>query len=232
MSTTTYNPQDARLSASGPNLNYGALQVTGIVGAGTSVLVWRIPLDSPLSGDPIPAGAIIDSVTIGTMALTIGGQGDGGSGSTWTGTIRRLSRTNWVEGTDTGATNPATQGVTWNQFNAALGSPAGDWTSPGGDFTGEEWTFTCTTGTGAKTLTPTNAGDFVEIFQDSLDDHSGIVSIGIHRGTSGTGQQWGTKDNATAGNRPLITVEWHMPEGGGDAGPQPRRVGVGIHVGV
>jgi len=215
MPTTTYNPQDARLVASSATSNFGASVTSGtIIGLATSLLVWRIPLDSPLSGDAIPAGAIIDSVTINTTAITLGGQGDGGSGSTWTGTMRRLSRTNWVEGTDTGTIVPATSGATWNQFDASLGSPAGDWTSAGGDFTGKEWTFACSTGTGAKTLAPTNAGDFVEIFQGGLDDHAGIVSIGIYRATSGSGQQWGTKDNTTAGNRPLITVEWHMPEEG------------------
>lgn len=219
MPTTTYNPQDARLVSASATLNFGASVTSGtIVGLATSLLVWRIPLDSPLSGDAIPAGAIIDSVTIQTTVVTLGGQGDGGAAApaTWTGTIRRLSRTNWVEGTDTGAVNPATSGVTWNQFDASLGSPAGDWTSPGGDFTGKEWTFTRISGTPNPTqnLTPTNAGDFVEIFQGGLDDHAGIVSIGIYRATSGNGQQWGTKDNTTAGTRPLITVEWHLPEEG------------------
>lgn len=221
MATTTYNPQDARLAAANPTLNYGAATSTGAIGpAATSMLIWRIPLDSPLSGDAIPAGAIIDSVTIEPQAITIGGQGDGGAAAPapWTGTMRRLSRTNWVEGTLNGSPDPATEGATWNQFNAALGSPAGDWTSAGGDFTGKEWTFTCPSGTGAHTLTPTNAGDFVEIFQGGLDDHGGVVSIGIYRATSGTSQIWGTKDNATAGNRPLITVEWHMPEESGATG--------------
>lgn len=221
MATTTYNPQDARLLASSPTLNYGAATVTGvIVGAGTSMLVWRIPLDSPLSGDAIPAGAIIDSVTIQTTVLTFGGQGDGGAAAPapWTGTIRRLSRTNWVEGGLNG--DPATEGATWNQFDASLGSPDGDWTSAGGDFTGKEWTFTRISGTPNPTqnLTPASAGDFVEIFQGALDDHDGIVSIGIYRATSGNGQQWGTKDNTTEANRPLITVEWHLPAAGAGAG--------------
>jgi len=211
MATVNVTPTaDARMNSGVPDGNYGLGNVVPI--STSSSLIEMLDFSA------IPAGSTIDAVTI-TRERTTAGQGDGGVGTTITYTAQRCSRTNWTEGTGTTAPeNPATSGVTHSQFNAALGSPAGDWTAPGGDLTGTTWTFTSQTGTGTINLTEAVAGNAVEIVQTALDSHAGLASLIWNRGTAGTAQQWATKDHATSAFRPVWSVNYTEPAPGGGGG--------------
>jgi hypothetical protein len=215
MATSTFKPtKDNRILASAATLNTGIATVYQVQPGATSRVLMGFDLAVPDTGDAIPAGATITSVSMffrGTSA----GQGDGGAAAPapWTATFQRLSRTNWTEGENV-AEDPADDGSTWNQFDSSLVSPAGDWTTPGGDVTGKTWTFSVASGAGDKNITD---ADFIEIVQGGLDDHAGLVSLSLTRETAGTGQALATKDNATAAFHPVMTVEWELPAGGDSA---------------
>jgi hypothetical protein len=235
MATSTFSPtKDNRLNASGQNLNTGVATTVTISALATGRFIEEWDLNSPLTGDAIPAGATITSVSWFRRATTAG-TGDGGAGTTITHTIQRISRTDWVEGTENNTNDPALDGATWNNFNIALdltdpatwgGDPDdGEWLAQGGDYTGKTWEYTVETGAGDKTIAST-AG-LVEMVQAALDDHAGLVSIMHYRGTAGTVQTWATKDNGTAAFRPVMTVEWSVDDAGetGEVGGRVARLG-------
>lgn len=139
----------------------------------------------------IPVGATIMSATL-TFVVTLR------SGTPSAGSVFRLRRTDWDE-----------LGSTWNEYRAGS-----SWTTAGcGDTTNDY----DTANPGTHTAPPAAGNSFdvtglATLAQDALDNRSGLLHLfwKLDTEANNTNLSVGSSDNATAANRPLLSVTYSL----------------------
>lgn len=151
----------------------------------------------------IPAGSTVTSVTLRLNLSKTASTTDR------TITLFRVTA-DWGEGTsDAGANegsgaSSTTNDATWNHRFF----PSATWTNPGGDRSGTPSASVDVTTTGAYTWGSTT--QLVSDVQGWVNDPStnfGWILIG-DEGTNQTSKRFDSRENATAGNRPTLTVQY------------------------
>jgi hypothetical protein len=138
-------------------------------------------LASPASGLAIPVGAVIDSATLALVVAQASASADAA-------TIYRVTRTDWLEAQ-----------ATWLVYKTST-----NWSIAGGDVSTPSVAFTLPITTGTKSYTITT------IVADALASRGRLVEILLRKDTEGAGSiaLYYDAENATPGNRPVLTVLW------------------------
>ncbi len=194
------NKDDALYEVQGDQLNNGAGQWV-FAGKTSSGAIRRGLVAFDIAAG-LPAGATVTGVSL-TMKMSRTTAGDAEVG------LHRVVA-DWPEGAaeaggNEGSGADAGQGdVTWTQrvFNSL------DWDTPGGDFTSEASAAVTVAGIGSYTWKSTS--QLVAEVQNWLDDPAanfGWLLLG-DESKSQTTKRFGSKDNGSEENRPVLVVEY------------------------
>lgn len=178
-------------SISGNN-NYGVAVTFQGNGTTTEKSMIRFDLSS------IPAGAIINSATLRLRCTQVGV-----SDSADISLYRAL--TEWYEGDASGGTTTI-DGSTWNNRNH-IGTVA--WSGGAGGASGSDYNATPSATTAVTVVDADYDWDVaadVQNFIDGVNPNYGWWIL--HSGGSTTSKQFSTSDNATAGNRPELIIDY------------------------
>jgi hypothetical protein len=165
------------------NYDTGGLSIGWVGGKSTSDerILAEFDLATPASGLAIPADAIIDSATLALVCLQASLSADAA-------TIYRITTSDWLEAQ-----------ATW-----LVRKTSTNWGTAGGDYSTPSVAFTLPTTTGSKSYTITT------IVADGLASRGRLVEILMRKDTEGAGSiaLYYDAENATPGNRPVLTVLW------------------------
>ncbi len=156
----------------------------------------------------IPAGSVINSATL-TMRMS----------RTSTGSeivSLYFSLADWGEGTSNsnsmgggGGTLATPEDATWThrRFGGAM------WTTPGGDFRAEPSVSIGVGGTGFYQFTGAGVLADVRAWVNSPASNAGWFMLG-NETTNQTAKRWDSREAATVSNRPVLTVDYTVPNAG------------------
>jgi len=187
--TFTPTGKDAQIANAGyVTYNFGAETASTIGTDATYVFRMLLAFDiSSLTGK-----------TVTGCRLTIQ-TGSSNPGTGTTGTIYRITRSDWVEGAGTGT---PVAGATWNDYDGST------WTTPGSDYDGS-------TPTPVSFTPPVGAAVFYEFpdisafCQDAITSRSGSLDLLIRQDTETLGAHafnMRTKESATTSTKPKLVV--------------------------
>jgi len=189
--TFTPTGKDAQIANAGyVTYNFGAETASTIGTDATYVFRMLLAFDiSSLTGK-----------TVTGCRLTIQ-TGSSNPGTGTTGTIYRITRSDWVEGAGTGT---PVAGATWNDYDGST------WTTPGSDYDGS-------TPTPVSFTPPVGAAVFYEFpdisafCQDAITSRSGSLDLLIRQDTETLGAHafnMRTKESATTSTKPKLVVTY------------------------
>ncbi len=159
-----------------------------------------------LSG--IAPGSVINSVQLTlNMSRTISGASN---------VSLHRATSNWGEGASNAPGQEGAGAASQNNDATWIHTffPGSNWTSAGGDFVGAASATTSVAGLGSYNWSSANLIADVQAWVDNPGTNFGWVVIG-DEATSGSAKRFDTRENATAANRPLLTIDFTpIPEPG------------------
>jgi large repetitive protein len=184
----TLNPtMDAEIRSSAATTNYGTATTAADIGRRD---VRRFVLR--FAADTLPANAIIDTATL-TLVRT------GGRAAAGNYEIRRLTE-RWLE-------TPAANGVTWNR---RVGTPDTLWTTAGGTLAATVFSTLTITDVAPAAKVFTGLEGLVSQWTTKAVPNFGLV-VRQTNTTVDARHTFGTRENGTAGNRPVLRIVYRLP---------------------
>jgi hypothetical protein len=201
--TTTFNPLgDAYMHENNPARNYGTCTSLLMDGESAqpirSILKFNLLSASPLSGIQIPAAAtIITSASLALVATTTQ------STTAYPVDVHRVTSA-WNEGTLCNSNNTAgSNGVTWSNNNFSS-----TWGTAGGDYNATVEGSTNVAGAGTYNWGITN---LVQNWWTTSANNLGMIVKFKNENTGNEVKTFGSREDATASNRPVLHVDWYVP---------------------
>lgn len=188
----TINPNptiDSYLSEQNTGRNYGNC-TTLLVDGQNGARAYRGLLKFDVSS--IPANAIINSASLSLTATAVQ------SANPFSIDVHRMTR-DWTEGAQCNTNGTPN----WNDYSA--GNP---WTALGGDYNATVRGTTSVSTTGSYNWTITS---LVQEWVNGTSSNFGMLMKFNNEATANEQKTFGSVENATAGNRPVLTVNYTIP---------------------
>ena len=175
------------------NENFGASTFVRIDGQTSKI--YRGLLQFDLTS--IPAAATITNTNLRMVATTVR------TTTAYNVSVHRITNT-WDEGTGN-----ATAGISnWN--NRLIAGPTA-WTAAGGDLGPTAYATTSVTNTGTYNWTAGTINTLIQNWVNGTNVNNGLMLKFTTEGTANDNKDFGSRENATVANRPLLTFDWSVP---------------------
>ena len=178
---------------SGGNDNFGASTFIRVDGQSTKI--YRGLMQFDFTG--IPANAVINNSNLSTVATTVR------SATAYNFSIHRITNT-WDEGTLNGGT-----GIS-NWVSRLITGPV-NWTAVGGDFDATAHASTSVSTIGTYNWTGGTLNSLIQNWTNGTNPNNGLMLKFTTEGTANDNKDFGSRENTTAANRPLLTFNWTTP---------------------
>ncbi len=187
--------KDNSLRQDRPNDNIGGFTYLRLDGETNKS--YRTLLQFDLSS--IPSTASITNANLKLVATTVRTAGSARDIS-----VYRITNA-WDEGTTT--TNNTVGISSWN--TRAAGPIT--WTTAGGDFNATAEATTSVAATGTYNWTGGTMNSLIQNWVNGTNTNNGMLLKFATEGTSNDNKDFGSKENGTAGNRPVLSFDWSSP---------------------